>query len=121
MTTPEQPKPADRADANAQPLESSPIVAALLKIMCMRQVLSCTASELLAELTATLPTRKIDDNYTTSILPHGWPKRANELGNLLRRLAPNLREVHDLDVRFVYVKRSRMIVIEQLNIIEGGE
>jgi hypothetical protein len=105
---------ANRADATGQALESSPIIPVLLDLMRFNHVRKLTASEWLAELTDALPKRKIDDNHSVPITPHGWPKRANEFGNQLRRLAPDLRAAHGLDVRFVYSNRSRVIQIERL-------
>ena len=59
-------------------------------------------------LTAELPTT----GESVPLRPHGWPKRANELGNILRRLAPDLRRVHHLDVNCDgRTHRGRMIRI----------
>jgi hypothetical protein len=84
----------NQAGAHEQALDSSPIPAALVAFMTRREEWEGPASELLEVLTGALP------NTTGSgpVRPHGWPKRPNELGNVLRRAAPNLRRVHGLHV-----------------------
>lgn len=86
---------ANQAGAHEQALEASPVTTALVVHMEGRDEWEGTATELMKELARTLPTR---GDGATPVYPHGWPKGPNALTNCLRRLSPNLRRVHQLDV-----------------------
>jgi hypothetical protein len=77
----------NQAGAHAQALDDSPVTGVLVAFMADRAEWHGKASELLAELAALVPNP-----------PRDWPKRANVLSGLLKRLAPNLRAVHGLNV-----------------------
>jgi hypothetical protein len=78
----------NQAGAHEQALDASPLPAALLAVLEGQDSWEGTPAELLAEL----------DRHAPTPPPKDWPKRANTLTNKLRRLAPNLRRVHGLDV-----------------------
>src|SRR5262249_11848966 len=78
----------NQAGAHEQALDDSPITAPLLALMSGRDRWEGAPAELLCELERHAPTPP----------PKDWPKRANVLTNRLRRLAPNLRRVHRLNV-----------------------
>lgn len=78
----------NQAGAHAQALDDSPVTGVLLAFMAERTEWHGTTSELLAELAALVPNP-----------PRDWPKRANVLSGVLKRLAPNLRAVYGLDVQ----------------------
>jgi hypothetical protein len=65
-------------------LESSPVVTALLKLMQNHTCIEYTASELLHHLGVT--------DSAFSRMP-GWPKTPRVLSQILKRVAPNLREI----------------------------
>jgi hypothetical protein len=96
---------ANQADATHQALEASPLPAVLVRFMADRDKWTGTATELLAALTELASGSEGKD----------WPKRANALTGKLRRLAPNLRRVHrldlDLDGRDSDRLRTRQITI----------
>lgn len=78
----------NQSGAHEQALDSSPLPAALVAFMEGKESWLGTASELLAAL----------ERHASIPLPREWPKRPNTLTSRLRRLAPNLRRVHSLDV-----------------------
>jgi hypothetical protein len=94
---------ANQSAAHQQALEDSPLVAPLLALVREGGGWAGSPSELLEELGKRVPERK----------PDGWPKRANGLTGKLRRLAPDLRRVHrldmDLDGRASDATRSRLL------------
>ena len=89
----------NKADANSAPLDASPIVPALRKLLLVsvaeyQDTTSAgnwqgTASELLTQL----------DSRAGQKLPKGWPASAHALSVHLHRIAPNLR-VAGVDVTF---------------------
>lgn len=85
----------NQAGAHEQALDASPVTAALVEHMDGRDEWEGTATRLLKDLARTLPTR---GDGLTPVCPHGWPKGPNALTNCLRRLGPNLRRVHRLEV-----------------------
>jgi hypothetical protein len=70
----------NRESANQTALESSPVVAALLKMMLKGEKFEGTATDLLNRLQTFQQGRK-----------EGWPKVARVLSGMLKRLSPNLR------------------------------
>jgi hypothetical protein len=78
----------NRASANELALESSP-VAVMVKALMEKGDWEGTAKELLDTLTASLSDKDAKAK--------GWPKTPLALANSLRRLAPNLRGLHDLE------------------------
>lgn len=74
-----------RRDADAVAIEALPIGPALLTFMHDRDEWQGTASALLSELASL-----VDDETKRD---RDWPKRGNRLSGMLRRLAPNLRQV----------------------------
>lgn len=76
---------ASRKDADAVAIEALPIGPALLVFMRDRDEWRGTAGALLAGLVAL-----VDDETKRD---RDWPKRGNRLSGMLRRLAPNLRQV----------------------------
>ncbi len=74
----------NRAEANDLALSSSPVAEVLLRFVRNRTEWEGRASELLDELTTEAP-----ENVRKG---REWPKNASQLGTVLRRLAPNLRE-----------------------------
>lgn len=78
----------NQAGAHEQALDASPVPAAVVKLMAGREVWEGAPTALLRELTAVAENPESKE----------WPKGANALTNRLRRLAPNLRRVHGLDV-----------------------
>ncbi len=73
----------NRASSNDLALESSPVAAAVLSFMSVEEDWQGTSSELLK----TLNDRTGEDMQRQQ----GWPKAANALSGVLKRLAPNLR------------------------------
>jgi hypothetical protein len=95
----------NQAGSHAQVLDDSPLTPALVSLMQERESWSGSSSALLAEL----------EKHTTNPLPKDWPKKPNALTGRLRRLAPNLRRVHrlnvDCDGRSPDRKRGRVVTI----------
>jgi primase-polymerase (primpol)-like protein len=91
-------------DANELALGESPLVAPLWKFLEAHdwKPWQGTASELLDELN-----KVVDVKVAAS---DEWPKRANELGGQLRRLAPNLRRT-DLEITFIRDGARRTIKV----------
>lgn len=81
----------NRADANEQALDDSPLVPHLRRLMGTGVEWRGSASDLLAKLAELAGTDK----------PPGWPKRPRDLSDRLRRLAPSLRRAGEggLDVQ----------------------
>lgn len=79
---------ANQAGAHEQALDASPLPTALLKMMGDEECWEGTPAQLLGQLAAFAP----------DPIPRDWPKTPNVLTNQLRRLAPDLRRVHDLHV-----------------------
>lgn len=75
---------ANREAANYVALESSPVVAALLKFMAKHVTVEATASVLLEKLGC------IDAELKRA---PGWPKLPRVLSGVLKRVAPNLRQI----------------------------
>ena len=75
---------ANRQRATQTALESSPVVAALLSLLAKNPYVEDTASKLLEKL-----------GFANSDLKHapGWPKTPRVFSAILKRVAPNLREV----------------------------
>jgi hypothetical protein len=98
----------NRAGANEQVLDGSPVAAALQKLMADRAEWSGTGTELLALLKPLTP----DPN------DRDWPKKPNALSGKLKRLAPSLRAAAGLDVQTGGKgsdrKRTRQITIRKL-------
>ena len=78
----------NQAGAHEQALDSSLLPAAILAFMENREKWEGRPAELLGALQAHAPDPP----------PKDWPKQPNLLTNRLRRLAPNLRQVHRLNV-----------------------
>jgi hypothetical protein len=95
----------NQAGAHEQALDASPIPAALLALMDDRDTWEGKPADLLAALGTHAPNPASRD----------WPKRPNVLTNKLRRLAPDLRRVHrlnvDCDGRAPDRKRTRVVTI----------
>lgn len=103
----------NQAGSHEQALDASPIPAVLVTFMDNRDWWEGTATELLKELTALVPEKE---------KPKDWPAKPNVLTNKLRRLASDLRRVHQLDVRDRRMpggKRTRVITIQRLSVDEG--
>src|SRR5205814_9236042 len=85
-----------------------PVPAALVSFMSNQLVWRGTPSELLTAL----------DRLAPNPRPKDWPIKPNTLTNRLRRLAPDLRRVHRLDVdcdgRSPHRKRVREVTIRRL-------
>jgi hypothetical protein len=82
---------ANRTNSRALTLDASPLAAPLRRLLSDRD-LTGTATELLKaleELVGAEVTKRRD-----------WPKTAQQLGTELRRLAPDLRRVEQIDVTF---------------------
>ncbi len=75
---------ANREDATQVALEASPVVAALLRLLQKTPRVEYTASELLGKLW------EADPQSGTS---PGWPKTERVLSQILKRVAPNLRQI----------------------------
>jgi len=84
----------NQSGAHEQALEATPVAAALVALLSRRDEWEGPATELLDRLAGTLPTQPDG----VAVIPHGWPKRPNVLTNILRRITPNMRRVHALDV-----------------------
>jgi hypothetical protein len=102
---------ASREDANLRTVEHSPIGEPLLGLIYAHEKgFAGTARELLDELSADRHSdRKTRDR-------RDWPKTPEKLANILRRLAPHLRQI-GIDVSMgVYLDRKRrsVIVIEKV-------
>ena len=95
----------NRAGAHEQVIEASRVATALRAWAEERTDWTGTASELLTELD------NAADERTRSA--RSWPKSASTLGVVLRRVAPNLREV-GVDISFGTSKRPRTITIRQV-------
>lgn len=78
----------NQAGAHEQALDASPLPGPLVQFMAGRGGWRGTPRELLDALGGIAP----------SPVPRDWPKKPNVLTNRLRRLAPDLRRVHRLDV-----------------------
>lgn len=76
----------NREIANDLALEASAASAALLALIERREYWKGTSSELLAELNSLPSTEEIKRQQ-------GWPKSAQGMGSVLKRIAPNLRAV----------------------------
>jgi hypothetical protein len=85
----------NQAGAHEQALDASPVTVALVQHMAEQDEWEGSATDLQDALSRTLPLR---GDGLSRVTPHGWPKGANALTNALRRLAPNLRRVHGLEV-----------------------
>ncbi|WP_162672465.1 toprim domain-containing protein [Gemmata massiliana] len=78
----------NQTGAHVQALDGSSLPTALLALMRDEDQWQGAPAELLHQL----------DRFAPAIRPRDWPKQPNALTNKLRRLAPNLRRVHGLDV-----------------------
>jgi hypothetical protein len=98
----------NQSGAHEAALDDSPVTAVLLQFLDGKDGWDGTPTELFTALNG-LVSR--DDR------PDGWPKRANSLTGKLRRLAPDLRRVHRIDVRDGRQpggKRTRFVSITRL-------
>ena len=101
----------NQSDGDAQALEATPVTEPLLRFMeANANGWEGTATVLHERLNTELS----NTNEGKTIHPHGWPKRSNELGNILRRIAPNLRQVYGLDVRSERTSQQRTIQLSWL-------
>jgi hypothetical protein len=73
-------------------LQASPLAAAITMLLADAEPWSGTATQLLGALE-----QRVDDPVKRR---SDWPKSAAGLGTALRRLAPDLRNVENIDVRF---------------------
>jgi hypothetical protein len=82
----------NRSRSRALTLQSSPLAAVILRLLADAEPWSGTATELLGALEHLVeePVKRRSD----------WPKTAAVLGTSLRRLAPDLRNVEHIDIRF---------------------
>jgi hypothetical protein len=99
----------NRAASNDLALEASPVAAALLSFAEAEEHWLGTPSELLGELNR----RTGDDQQRQS----GWPKAANSLSGILKRLGPNLRAagVNVTRPNRAGKKGSRLIQLERIS------
>jgi hypothetical protein len=93
---------ANRGEANETVLEASPFALAVLEFHRKHPDWKGTATELLPLLVA------VADEAT--IRSKGWPKTANDLGGMLTRLAPSLRDI-GIEVERTRVGKKRQIAI----------
>ena len=93
----------NRAGANDTALEASPVAGAVVDFMASRDEWSGTAAVLLAELDSLVGETKTKRK--------DWPVDGAQLGKILRRIAPNLRQA-GTDVQFDTPKR-RMLAIRK--------
>jgi len=91
----------NRAGANDTALEASPVAGAVVDFMASRDEWSGTAAALLAELDSLVGETKAKRK--------GWPVDGAQLGKILRRIAPNLRQA-GTDVQFDTPKRRTITV-----------
>ena len=91
----------NRAGANDTALEASPVAGALAAFMASRDEWSGTAAVLLAELDSLVGETKTKRK--------DWPVDGAQLGKILRRIAPNLRQA-GTDVQFDTPKRRTITV-----------
>jgi DNA polymerase I-like protein with 3'-5' exonuclease and polymerase domains len=82
---------ANRGDVNAIALEACPVALVVLKWLDTVESFEGTATELLERLNG-----HADDLVKRQ---KGWPAKANQLTNILRRMAPNLRRTN-VDIQF---------------------
>lgn len=73
----------NREEANELAIETSPVGKAIMDLMGSTDSFNGTATELLCELN-----KRVDENTRKAKV---WPKTANVLGGIVKRLAPNLR------------------------------
>ena len=95
----------NRKDTTVSMLEDSPLAQELLKLIEIEEVLNWTAtpSDMLYEFTR---------HATKGVVASArWPKTPAMLGNELRRLAPQLREL-GIIVTFTRTTDSRLITIK---------
>jgi hypothetical protein len=87
-------------------LESSPIAQALQELLEKHEnVIQCTATELL---------HKLNESMALHAPPRGWPRSAQQLSNLLRRAAPDLRMVgYEIEFTKAPKTRQRLIVVRR--------
>jgi Domain of unknown function (DUF3854) len=100
----------NRADSNNLALEASPVAAAVLSFIEAEERWLGTPSDLLKELSG----RTAEDLQRQQ----GWPKAANSLSGVLKRLAPNLRAagVNVTRPNRAGKKGARLIQLERINI-----
>lgn len=83
-------------------LDADPVASVLRKFMASKLHFESSASELLQGLNETIPEAQQKAK--------GWPKRANTLSSILRRIAPPLRKIR-IDIRFERDKGERRVII----------
>ena len=94
----------NRIESNIAGLEASPVAVALQSFMVDRIEWNDSASKLLDELSALIG--------DTDARHRGWPKRPNELGRELKRLAPPLRLV-GINLHFEKLTKGRFVRIRR--------
>jgi len=92
-----------RAATAIAALDDSPLARAVVNLMATRAVWKGAASDLLAVLN--------EDRDERERKAEGWPKRANTLSGMIRRIAPNLRSVA-IEVWFTEAEGRRIIHLE---------
>ncbi len=95
---------ANQAAAHAQALDGSSLASAVCQLVAHSGVWEGTATSLLEAIQEFMP----------DYMPQDWPRSPNAITGPLRRLAPNLRKVHGIDVTFhksTDAKRTRLIKI----------
>jgi hypothetical protein len=98
---------ANREHLNEQAIDDAPIGRVVLEFMEDKAEWSGTATDLLSRLDEIADERTKEDRH--------WPKRANVLGNALRRVAPNLRR-GGVEIEFDREKsrgRSRIVTLRK--------
>lgn len=94
---------ANRAEAGFVALESSPVVSALLKLVRKEPEVKMTATDLLDKL------KYVD--YDATSRDRNWPKTPRMLSSILRRVAPNLRQV-GVTVAFTKEGNEKLVLID---------
>lgn len=92
----------NRQTADAIAIESTAVGPAILMFMETRDVWEGTASELLTALTEFVPEATTKEST--------WPKRANRISSIVRRLAPNLRQL-GVDFRQQRASQGRRLIV----------
>jgi hypothetical protein len=95
----------NRATANELALDASPIAAAVTALIRTQGHFEGTASELLKQLNEIIG----EEGHRQQ----GWPKRANILSGMLKRLAPNLR-VAGVTVTLDRTKQGSRVLIDSM-------
>lgn len=94
----------NRAAGNELALESTAVAQVLRELMADKQVWKGTASKLLDVLD-----QKVDRRVRSG---NGWPKDGTRLSGVLKRLAPNLRQV-GIEIEFGRTGKGRFVILSR--------